>query len=363
MLKLSMKIFRSFYRQKTGSFFLILTGMLISMLGIMFVYSRGKMVYKREIEYNCETTTVKFTADIDTDASLELCSLLLNNEKLPEIYQMTVLDPTTATIGHYCNGALRFTIPYGRYFNSEELTDGRAVLLSDAWLAQADTSFIVDMIDRKIKIGSHNSSYTVIGRYNSTLLTDHFYSREVLIPIYSYIKEGFPFDNVEIIFSKMPAGWQINDLESMIGKYAVDFSLEPPKALEFQALKAFVRETGSHFIILFICCITVLNLLRYWITSNRRKFYIYYICGCSSQRILLLLLVNTCYLYGMAAAFSLLAFMLLEPYFYVHNFISALGLFDYLCICFITLACALVATWIVVVRQLQKFTTVKEIIF
>lgn len=362
MLKLSIKMFRSFCRQKTGSFFLIFIGMFVSILGVMFVYSRGKMVYETNASYNCETSTVKMSMETDTSTSLKLYSLLLNNSCLPEIHQLTAFHAETATVGHYNNGELRLTIPFGHYFTAEEISSGKVVLLSDAYLAQAETSFIENMIGSSIELNGHNS-YTVIGRYNSTLYGDQLYSQEVIIPLHTYIEDGFPLENLEIIFSTAPGKEQLSCLESIFKDLNITYSLDPPKSIESLALKSLAKETLSHFIVLLICYVTLLNLLRYWIKANLRKFYIYFMCGCSSHKLIFLLLANTSYLYIIAAFFSLFVFKLLEPYFYMYDFISSLRVFDYLCIYLVSFVCALATTLLVTVRQLNKFTTIKEIIF
>lgn len=363
MLKLSIKMFQTLYRQKTGSFFLILIGMFVSILGIMFVYSRGRMVYETEAGYNCETSTVKINADTDVNTALKLYSLLLDDKNLPVIHQLTAFDTETSTVGHYNNGNLRLTIPYGRYFTSQELSNGKVVLLSDAYLGQAETSFIVNMLGNTIILESQDDRYTVIGRYNSTLFGDKLYSHEVIIPLHTYIESGFPLDNLEIIYTTAPTEEQINYLESTFKNLNIHYSLELPKNIELQALRSLVKETLSHFIVLLISYVTLLNLLRYWIKSNLRKFYIYYMCGCSSSKLVVLLLANTCYLNIIAAVFSLFAFKLLEPYFYTYDFISSLYIYDYILIYFVVLVCSLVVTLLVAAHQLKKFKTVKEIIF
>lgn len=363
MLILSLKMFRSFCRQKTGSFFLISIGMFVSILGVMFVYSRGRMVYETEADYNCETSTVTINANTNINTALKLYSLLLDNKDLPEIRQLTAFDAETATVGHYNNGDLRLTIPYGRYFTSEELGNGKVVLLSDAYLGQAENSFIVNMLDNTIELKRQADRYAVIGRYNSTLYGNKLDSHEIIIPLHTYIGAGYPINNLKIIFLSSPDEGQLNSLESILKTLNIQYSLELPNTIESQALKSLAKETLSHFIVLLICYVTLLNLLRYWIKSNLHKFYIYFMCGCSSYKLVALLLANTCYLYVVPATFSLFFFKLLEPYFYSYYFIYSLRIHDYLCIYLGALICALLTTLLVTARQLKKFTTVKEIIF
>lgn len=364
MFKLSLRVFLSFFRLKLGSFFFMLVGIFAITLGFIFIFSRGMIIYQEESEFNCETKTVIVTTKNNFEISREeLSHFLFNNGKFPKIQELLVTNYETDTIGHYSVKEFPIAIPYGRYFSLEELNGSHVILLSDAYLSQVDTLFLIDMINKSLKIDGFVTTYQVIGRYNATILGNPLYSQEVIIPFNTYLHDGFPINYLKIIYSEKPTKQQILYLQDFFQSNNGDHELTLPKKVNVQAIKGFLQETASHFIILIVCYITLMKLLKYWIDANHRKLYIYYICGCSSKKVLLLILLNSIYLYAISSIISFVVYRLLETYFSVYKFVSVLSLLQYCVIYFIILIGTISTTWVMAALQLKKFNIIRESIY
>ena len=69
MCRLSLKIYKSFVINQIGLFVLLTLGIGVSMLGMVFVYSRGLLVYRNYAFYNNErkTLSVEFEEELDSE--------------------------------------------------------------------------------------------------------------------------------------------------------------------------------------------------------------------------------------------------------------------------------------------------------
>lgn len=365
MLKLSLKVFRSFIKENTSSFLMMSVGIFVILSGVTFVISRGAMLYKEEADFNCETRKVTIVANdpiVGNDAK-ELLAFLLENDNIPAVQRAMTVDYTNDIIGHFCSGEAYMAIPYGRYFSGEESEGENVVLLSEAYLNKADTSLLINMLDNWIQLGNINKNYKIIGRYNSTLICDTDFSHEVVIPLKTYVYNGFPISNLDIIFTERPSECHQLYMRKFLEEHNISYEMKQPSRIEKKAIWLFLQETGSHFIILLICYITLLNLLKYWIKENYRRFYIYYVCGCASGRIRTLLLLNTFYMYILPNVLSIVCYTLIGPYFSTVKFIVTLPFAYCSLIYFATLGITLLITWVIAIGQLKKFNEIKEIVF
>lgn len=360
MFRIIRKTVYEVIRHRGGSFFIMITGMTAAMIGMLFVTGRARMIYLTEAFYNCETCSIKLDGSVEKQQLQELYKEVTENKKLPEIREMAAYDHSAGVIGMYGKDELRITIPYGRYFDSEEQKGGKVVLLSDFYTAQQDIAFLENMLGSSIDLPGAEEPYRVVGRYNGTYMQTNVSANEVIIPIETYMQETFVSEQIQIVFSDRLRSDDISEIKRIIKKYGQGIQITEPDRFEKAALQTAAMESMPQGAIFIAAYITIMNLFFCWIKTNMRRFYIYYLCGCSRKEIGVLMNVLTVVLLSAASAVSYALFQILESYFVPYRFLAELELkwsiFYYAGIWILTMS----GVWIITAGQIRLFCEPKE---
>lgn len=366
MIKFSFKLFKSFFIQRTGSFLLIVFGLFLTIFGFYFILSRGFYVYEYEAVYNNESKTLilKMNDENDSKVAENLFTFLTNKSpEFPVVNQIKAYNSYNEIVGQYLYEMEHSYIPYGRYFTEEEQFDGsNVVILSESFVNQLDSNSISSLIGNEISIGNNPGKlYLAIGRYNTTFFGDEMDSKEVIIPFFTYIKNGYALSEVEIIFSDKLTETELFYLEDFFSEYkGIEISKYPAK-LEYSAIISFLYTILHHSVVLVICLITLLTLIGYWIRINYKKFYIYYICGSTKGFIMKAILLNVSYIWTVSTILALTVYKRLELYFFTYGYLSVLNVLRIMIISVFILAIVLFTTWIMSSKQLKKYGEIREI--
>ena len=325
MFKLSIYTFYSFYNKKKFTFFLLYFGISIILFSFLFLFGRYFMVYEQASEEYMETKTmyIKVGEILSDEKNEQLIHFLLENSCFLDAEEIMFFDLDESVIGCKAPDGNAITIPYGRYFTKEEQEGKNVVLLSEGYLAQSDASFVRDMLKKQVIIG--DVEYTVIGRYNFTLVGDVTSSKEVIVPLKTFIQNEYPIQQIEVVFSKKPKREKLEAVKDFFNQTGIVHSIQFPSSVEKKAIKQAFEETGWNLLILFVCFCTLFPLLQYWNQCNYRRLYVYYLCGCSARNISILLVLNTTYLYVLSFVSALFLYKTIENYFVSCQFIVGLN--------------------------------------
>ncbi|MCM1498777.1 MAG: hypothetical protein NC124_09965 [Clostridium sp.] len=211
---------------------------------------------------------------------------------------------------------------YGRFFSEEERKGENVVLLSEGYLGQQNADFIKNMLSKEIAV--EHSMYKVIGSYNLSIIGDAFTAEEVAIPLTAYVKNGYAFERMVIVFGEKPDSEMLHYIEDHLKQTDLAYSVDLPAKYEKSAARQALEETAWSLLILAVCFISIFPLLYYWNQSNLKRLYIYYLCGCSMKKMSFLLFANTTYLYTLASVVALMIYRFFQGKFYSLAFIQKL---------------------------------------
>lgn len=324
MLKLSIHTFFSFCRLQKNTFFLLLGGICTILFAMLFILSRYYMVYEEvKNEYQeTKTLTVNIEESLSAKAQQQWNDFFQKKISYSKVEKIMLIDLQHNIIGCEAPDRSVMNIFYGHFFSEEERKGENVVLLSEGYLRQQDADFIKNMLSREITL--EDSTYKVIGSYNLAITGDVLSSKEVVIPLATYIKNGYAFNQMVIVFYDIPTSEMINSIEDFLKRTEVAYSIYLPTKYEKSAAIQALDETIWSLLILGVCFISMFPMLYYWNKSNFRRLYIYYICGCSTKKISFILFANTTYLYMLASAAALMLYHFFKKIFCNLEFIRKL---------------------------------------
>ncbi|MDR2648073.1 MAG: hypothetical protein LBB67_08150 [Oscillospiraceae bacterium] len=271
--------------------------------------------YEETAALYAETRTISFdvTERQDTLAD-QLRRMLRNRVALPKIEKF--LAYSDQAVGAYWDASSDEDVArYGRVFTENEAIAGsRVVMISEEYYVSAITQSD-DFWSSSINL--FGEKYQPIG----TFFLDSFsgYSKTFIIPAESLLQSGKKITHVSCTFlAPMTAEQTEILLKTMDGLYE-NGTLVLPKTYESKALSAALANLLGLLFVLLLSLLNTLQLVVYWMKSNRRKFQIYVIAGARPSTVILLSLSNTFLLMLIAFAGGFLLFEAVCPYFIQKN--------------------------------------------
>lgn len=322
MLKLSLNLFCDFLKYRTKEFFLFTLGIFVTVLGMVFIFSRGMYAYRETASDYQETKTMAFEIEEKLEKSTKETLYEFLEKERSSIAHIIVTEFGADVIGYFAEENQTFSIPFGRYFSETEQDGAYVVLVSDGYLAAEPMEQMQNLLGQKILI--KEAEYQVIGWYHGGLKSSS--SAEIMIPLKTYIKEDFQMNQMQIILENQYSQTLYLDICHFLEKEGITYRSVAPKKFEKEAVAVFFQETASHFLILSICYLTLFQLLQYWLEANRKKFYVYFISGASRKTLFLLLQLHLFYLCFLPVVFGMICYKGIEKQFYQIQFTAKLDI-------------------------------------
>ena len=325
MFKLSIHNFHSIINKQKKIFFILLIGLSAILFSILFLFARFYMIYKQVCDDYMETKTMyiyfsKFPSD-ETQIH-QICNIT-ETSCFTNTSEIFFFDLNNNVIGCTSKNEDVIAIQYGRYFTKAEQNGKNVVLLSEGYLNHCDATFISNMLNEHIIIG--DEIYTVIGRYNFTIDGNISTSKEVVIPLKTFIQNKYSIHQIKVVFNTKPKKEQIKAIKEYLDQSGVAYSVQFPSLIEKNAIIHAFEETGWNLLILFICFLSMFPLIQFWNQCNYKRLYVYYLYGCSEKNTKILLCLNTSYLYITALIIAFFIYICIENYFILHLFIAKLN--------------------------------------
>ena len=216
MFKLSIYTFYSFLNKQKSTFFLLYLGFSIILFSFLFLFGRYWMVYEQASDEHMETKTmnIKLQGFPSNERKEQWIRFIMEDSCFADVNQIMFLDLNNSVIGCKSQDEDVITIPYGRYFTQEEQKGKNVVLLSEGYLNQCDAAFVSDMLTKQIMIG--DVGYKVIGRYNFTLVGNVTSSKEVVIPLNTFVQNEYSIHQIKVVFDTKPKQKQIHEIKEYI---------------------------------------------------------------------------------------------------------------------------------------------------
>jgi len=333
MLKLSIYTFHSFFRKQKSTFILLYFGLFIIFFSFLFLFGRYLMIYEQASDENMETKTmnIRLQEVLSDEKKEQWIRFILEDPCFSDVNEIMFFDLNKSVIGCKSQDEDVITIPYGRYFTKEEQKGKNVVLLSEGYLNQCNAAFVSDMLNKQITI--ENEKYTVIGRYNFTLVGNVTSSKEVIIPLDTFVQNECSIEQIKVVFSTKPKRKQIKAIKEYFNETGVVCSVRFPTLIEKSAIMQAFEEMGWNLFIIFVCFLSMFPLVQYWNECSYKRLYVYYLCGCSVRNTSILLILNTTYLYIISLASALFLYKCIENYFITCQFITQLNVLQIIGFC------------------------------
>lgn len=325
MLKLSIYTFYSFLNKQKSTFILLYLGFFIILFSFLFLFSRYFMIYEQASDENMETKTmnIKLQGILSNEKKEQWIRFILEDSCFSDVKEIMFFDLDNSVIGCKSRDEDVIAIPYGRYFTKEEQQGKNVVLLSEGYLNQCNAAFVRDMLKKQIIIG--DVKYTIIGRYNFTLVGNVTSSKEVVIPLDTFVQNKYSIQQIKVVFSTKPKRKQIKAIEEYFNQTGIFYSVQFPTLIEKSAIMQAFEEMGWNLLIIFVCFLCMFPLVQYWNECSYKRLYVYYLCGCSARNTSILLILNTTYLYIISFVSALFFYKCIDNYFIACRFIAKLN--------------------------------------
>lgn len=257
-------------------------------------------MYTVDVESNQDTRVLYLTCN-DTNTIKSLYKKLADNSVLPEMAIVTVSDENYTGLywARELNDEIWYT-PYGRFFSTEEMDSGAAVVL-------LGTNFLTNLSEENLDtiwetgIDINGTHFDAIGNYffdfpkDSLLESDYeLYAvpTTIMIPLKTYFDIGLIPLRFRCEFSESLTSAQITHLSGLLQPFNNIMSLSLPKPYEAHAVNSYISGVTTYIVVLILSLLSTVSVILYWFRKEFARYRIYLICGAKGRQIAYFISLN-----------------------------------------------------------------------
>lgn len=249
-------------------------------------------MYTVNVEQEQQTQVLALSSP-DTSTIKEIYESLVRSENLPQMEIVTVSNGECA--GLFWDKTLNDTeyyIPYGRFFNAEEMrSGGNVTLLGTHFLCNLPLDEVETIWETGISInGIH---FDAVGNYlfsYPTELWDELYSVLVFpvpitIPLKTYFDIGITASKLRCVFTSSLTKEQVVYLRELLNNYG-DISISSiPSLRNENAMSNFAAGITPYALIFLLGFLNISSIITYWLQVEFPRYKVYLICGAKQAHI------------------------------------------------------------------------------
>jgi len=353
MLRLSLRNFGSLIIRHTLSFILIISGLLTTCFGLLFIFGRE---YSEFIDWNSFSAVsgimkVSIKQDASTREVQDLLRFFIDDggENFPEASCLTTTDNSKQLIvAEYNLHEPKYWLMSGEYLDQGAKKE---VLLSEGYMKGLSSDFLHEIYGKEIKID--NISFTIIGSYSCYYNYDNN-GGGVIIPLWTYVNLGYPIQYLDIFFPDSFSSDEESYIVQKLSENRMVERIDMPDKVDAKYFSKMFSTVVKHFLLLSVSLVTLLNLLRYWLKRSWSRFRVYIICGATNNKIMFVIIFNSLLMSLFSTVIAWSSYAIVQPFLMKYRIITEYPWFFSAGICFTVMLISVIYTIIVGVQFLRK---------